>query len=399
MTIMKTKDICLLIILFFCLTTFSQNKYLKGVFTKLDGNKQQCFILNKDWKNPPSVISYKLLENDKPSIISTSKLSEFYIDGIIKFRRFTDLAVDLSSDKTDKLTSSRELSYVRKNIMLEVLVEGSASLYKYEKDDFEKYFFETKDKSIEQLAYKIFLKDNFTKGYNLGYLYQFKENLKCNSNQVTNVDYNQDELINFFVNYNSCINSEVDFKKEVKKSLFKLHAVAGLTQSSLSLSENYLENGFTGNVISNDYNFGSTTSFKIGIELELMFTFNNYKWSYFIQPTYTNLEISDENNEYDASYIETYTGIRHHFYLNDNSKLFLDAGVNIDKNFNSTLRINGRRAIESSSKPNFQFGFGYSLNKLSLSANYSISKNITQRFENKKSQLNTFSLNFKYQFL
>ena len=59
------KKIITLIILFIGLNSIAQNKFEKGYFTTIDGNKTECLIKNEDWRQIPSQFQFKLTDKSE----------------------------------------------------------------------------------------------------------------------------------------------------------------------------------------------------------------------------------------------------------------------------------------------------------------------------------------------
>ena len=109
--------------------------------------------------------------------------------------------------------------------------------------------------------------------------------------------------------------------KNKKKDLFNLSVKGGLKFASLVRTSAYSE-----------IDFGNQTNPHLGIEAEFILPFNNGKWSLLIEPTYFSYKAEADvpidpfftSIALDYSAITFPIGIRHSFYLNDNSKLYLN---------------------------------------------------------------------------
>ncbi len=80
------------------------------------------------------------------------------------------------------------------------------------------FFFNKDDSDIEQLVYKSYLVSDNTVGKNDFFKQQLWNNLKCSSiefNQIKNLEYKKNSLINFFTKYDKCKNG--DFKSDKKR--------------------------------------------------------------------------------------------------------------------------------------------------------------------------------------
>ena len=179
--------------------------------------------------------------------------------------------------------------------------------------------------------------NSYTIKENNQYKQELYNNLKCesiSSEDVLNIGYFKNDLIKFFEKYNECTNSSFKTFENSSRTFFNLTLRPGININSL-----LVENG-----INSDRNvdFGKQTNFRFGIEAEVVLAFNNNKWSLLFEPTYKyfkakkQLDIQSVNIDY--SYLELPLGIRHYFYLNDKSKVFVNA-LYIVKDLNSDAKL------------------------------------------------------------
>jgi len=128
--------------------------------------------------------------------------------------------------------------------------------------------------------------------------------------------------------------------------------------------------------------FGNEISFGFGIEVEHILPFNKNKWGVFVEPTYQSYKSEKTTevgyyltggkliSEVKYNYIEIPIGLRHYFFLNNNSKIFINASYVVS--FNKKSSIQFKRVDNSSlNSPEFKsplnnlaFGIGYNLNPL-----------------------------------
>src|SRR5699024_10256471 len=241
------------------------------------------------------------------------------------------------------------------------------------------------------------------------YKQQLFNDLKCQTiskKRIERLRFKRKELINFFVEYNEC--QAVEFENYVEKQVrhkFNLNLRPGLNISSLSV-QNY-------SFDLKDFNFDNEIAFRIGVEAEYILPFNKNKWTVAIEPTYQSYK-SEQTNEQtnisgnlltakvDYNSIEIPATIRHYFYLNNNSKLFLNASFILDLTLNSSLKLiradnSNYYTAEIKTRPNYAFGAGYKLQeKYSLEVRYQIGRNILANFEAWDSDYHTLSFILGY---
>ena len=193
---------------------------------------------------------------------------------------------------------------------------------------------------------------------------------------------------------NQCNNENfIDFTKINKKKLeFNFSLRPRISHSSISVINSLIK--------SSRIYFEDATSFGLGIESELIFPFNKNKWSLIFEPTYQKTSsngIRNNNTEYNLEYssLEIPVGIRHYFFLNKNSKLFINGSIYFDANFNSGIfdAKSGYRLLEVNSGIFAGFGTGYKFKDIySIEIRYFSNKDILTDYVLYASDFSTISL-------
>lgn len=369
------------------LNSYAQTTFEPGYFIDNNGKKIDCLIKNQDWKNNPVEFEYQLSSTGDKTIANIESVKEFGIPGVSKHIR-EDVQIDRSSSIVKEYSTVQEPVFNKERLFLKVLVEGEASLLKYEDKNLKRYFYQTENRSIEQLVYKNF-KDQRNKIFqNNQFRKQLKVNLNCSSikkGRVENLSYTKSKLIKFFVDYNKCKNETfINYTEQSKKDRFNLTIRPGINISSLSIRNNTFD--------TRDTDFGTLTNFRLGAEAEFIMPFNNNKWSLIIEPTYQYFKSKETlpastdvmfNPELDVTVnyqsIELPFGARHYFFLNKQSKIFLNAGFIFDISGNSIIDFDSNSAedLEINSNVNFYFGAGFKfLDRFSVEARYMTNRDV-----------------------
>ena len=372
----------LLIILLCTTASYSQISFEKAYFIDNSGKKIDCFILNKDWRYNPKEFEYRLYEDGENKTASIESVQEFAIINGSKYIR-TTVKMDRSSNSPTEMSYEQGPVYNEETLFLKVLVEGNASLYSYNEINLIRYFYNLDDLPIRQLIYKKYKTQDKTSidtrknkvAVNNWFRQQLLSSLTCETikqSTIANLHYYQGELRKVFVKYNLCKNPEyIEKKEKVKRDLFNFSIRPGINSSSLDVVGLSIFN-------SRNTEFDNKITFRIGAEFEFIPPFNKDKWSIFAEPTYQYYQSSQTNEtddvsggnllaEVDYSSIELPVGIRHYFFLNSTSKIFLDVSYIFD--FNSKVSLTYKRAdgtpydeYESWGSYNFGFGMGYKYN-------------------------------------
>ncbi|MBD0830602.1 outer membrane beta-barrel protein [Aestuariibaculum sediminum] len=375
------------------LNSFAQISFEKAYYIDNTGNKIECLIKNKDWRNNPTEFEYKLTEQSEEKEITIASVQEFGINNNLKYIR-QQVEMDRSSDEVKHLDTRRTPLYKVEKVFLKVLVEGSASLYKYTDGNLIQFFYANINSEIKPLVYKKFKTTSGYIGENTQYREQLANTLICDGykqNKIKKLKYTSSDLIAVFTEYNNCKNggiknTEVNKSKQ-KKDVFNLTLRPRINNQSFKIRNlNYITD--------REANLGSKTTFGFGIETEYILPFNNNKWSVIFEPTYqyfnseNTFNSNDPNREktvinVDYTSIELPLGLRYYIFLKDNSKFFLNACFLNDINFNSLIKfseVDGTQVGYNEpleNNLNYVFGAGYKfLNKFSVELRYQTGRHI-----------------------
>ncbi len=375
---------------------YSQISYEKGYYINNSGQKVTCFIKNVDWNNNPTAFEYKETENSDVKEATIKSVSEFGINNFSKYIR-SEVMIDRTSEELKALDYDKKPQLKEEELFLRVLVEGESNLYEYVDGNLRKYFYNKEIAAIEPLIFKRYKISALQIGNNFMYKQQLWNDLKCakiTRDQVDKVAYKKTDLVKLFVVYNQCNNHEItNFEAEQKKDLFNLTIRPGLNVSSLSIQNTYYN--------SRPIDFDAELAIRLGIEVEFIMPFNKNKWALQIEPTYQYFKsekaLETQNVKADYTSIELPLGIRHYFFLKDNSKIFINGSYIFDISEKSVVAIDSNRDLDIESGRNYAFGLGYKHNnKYSIEFRFQTSREIFVNYQFWRSDYKTISLIFGY---
>ena len=385
---MKNQLILLLTIVF-SLNSYSQISYEKGYFIDNANQKINCLIKNSDWKNNPTEFEYKLSEKGESKNATIRSIKEFGIDNSSKYIRST-VEIDRSSESVNFLSNDMNPNFNKETLFLRVLVEGKANLLEYVDSNLKRYFYSKESSNIKQLVFKSYTTINNTVGKNNRFRQQLWNDLKCSNFKMSkfeSLNYKKKELVRLFNDYSECHSIDlVHFEPKQKRDLFNLTIRPRLNSSSLAIQNSIAS--------SRNVDFESKTGFGFGLETEFILPFNKNKWAFAIEPTYQSFKSEKITSssfvsggeilaEIEYSSVEVPVSLRHYFFLDNNSKIFVDASFIIDLSSKSLLtfkRADGSSLdndLEIDSRNNLAFGIGYKLHdKYSLEIRYQASREL-----------------------
>lgn len=409
------KQLLLLSAILFTITSFAQIVFEKGYFIDNSDQKFECLIKNVDWKSNPTSFEYKLSEDSENKTGTLDNVKEFEVYNESKYVRFKG-NIDRSGDEVNAMSNQQNPQFNEESLYLKVLIEGKADLYEYTDKNLKRYFYSVDGSDVEQLVYKRYTisatdESGNTKidsygrpetekiGVNNTYKQQLWNTLKCpsiNQTRIEKLEYKTNSMLKFFSEYNKCHDQEsVSYKKETS-NFFNLNIRPGVNFSSLTM-ENTAE--FTSSKY--EYDYGSQTNFRLGIEAEFIMPFLKNKLGIIIEPTYQYFKgeatSTQQTVTVDYKSIELPLGVRYYIFLNDKSKFFVNGQLCFDINLNSTLERSISEDLDVSSRINFALGAGYKYNdKFSIEARYLTPRNILGDYLFWNTDYNTVSLILGY---
>jgi hypothetical protein len=359
----------ILFFLIISINSLGQIKYEKGYFISNDDKRTDCLIKNNDWANNPSEFQHKLEAEDKSATATIANVKEFgvanskYIRVIVK--------MDKSTEDAAKLTNNGNPEWVEQQVFLEVVVEGQARLYSYKESNLERYFYSLNGSTIEQLVYKVYRVKNDQMGINKQYISQLKTDLNCDAmptSAAEHINYHsKKDWIDYFRQYDDCKGTKSVYYNTKNKFDINLRFTPGVDNAFIEVQTG------TSTVL-----FDKSQDTRIGMELEFVLPVNKGKWSAIVEPTYRYYEeINEKYVNFKIQYrsIELPIGLRHHFFLSEHSKLFVDAAIVLDIDLNSTILMS--RYYIYRAGPNAAVGLGYSYKKFGIEFRYYTPRNLT----------------------
>jgi len=338
---MSKKLTIFLVCLCASLSVFSQTGFENGHYLRNDGSVVKGLIKNEDWKTNPTSIEFKANAGSEAQTISLLQMKGFEIENKTRYVR-ARVDVDMSPDNLNNLTINSKPLWEARTVLLRMLIDGKATLYYYEGSGLQKYYFKTDEKPIEALFYKRYLK-NGDAAENNQYQQQLLNNLsgcaQLSTADFYGLKYKNSPLTKLFITYNNCVSGEgvagvTNYNPKENKVDFKVNAFVGM---------NYLSVDVTNSVApSRGGDFGNAIRLRFGVELEALMPFNNNKWGLFIgfakntkfEQTTTQATSSVNNPTQEVTF--TYSsfdipfGIRHYFFVGDDSKVSLHLGYMLD---------------------------------------------------------------------
>ncbi len=405
---MKKCIIIFLVLNIININSYSQIIFEDGYFIDQANQKTICLIKNVDWKDNPTEFEYKMSQGGAIQTANIQDIKEFGINGASKYIR-ANVKIDKSGDKLDNMNYEKKPIFEEETLFLKVIVEGKASLFQYESGALKRYFFKLDDSNIDQLVYKRYLLGENKFAVNNTFRNQLFNGFQCQELTIKdfeNIKYAKPDLLKLFLKYNECANvTYFNFESIQKRDWFNLAVRPGLNFSNLEVLNPISEPRST--------DFGNRLNFRFGIEAEFILPYNKGKWGLLFEPTfqYFKTEVTTEvtyvaggvlTSKANYQSMEFPIGLRHYFFLNDRSKIFLNVTYTFDFINNSNIeliRSDGSifNTLVLRSNNNMGIGLGYKYtNKWSIEMRHHFSRDLLWNHLYWTSEYNTLSMILGY---
>lgn len=375
---MKKQTLTLLLVFMLSITAFGQKKQAYCIAKngeKIEGSvpSNAALFLNDS--------STKIIfENgDQKNSILIGEIQEFGFVGETKHVRLDALVNDFSINSD--YTSNPNVILSKKNMILQVLLEGSVSLYVLPSENGYKFFYkEANSKEANQLIYSKFLNENGAIKENKEYQKTLFDKFNCRQRSVTEfvkIKYTAKELTDFFQDYLICKNEKpvTVYRPLERKESYSVAVNMGFYQSKYNVINQ--ENIPTS---------GSVLAPSLGAEFEvlsskkifaLFFSLNYLRINDESSVTYTKQSNTTINTHldrytYDYQMLLAHAGIRLYLTPNRQVKCFIDAAIGASLTTGefivseSMSNVNGNniynpitRKISPVSMPQFAIGAEY----------------------------------------
>ncbi|MCL9803945.1 PorT family protein [Flavobacterium amniphilum] len=399
------------LLLLMCNCIFAQINYEKGYFIDNAGLRTDCFIKNEDWKNNPDKFYFKINEQGEENFRTIHNVKEFGVDNFSKYERH-EVSIDISTTNLQRLGTNKNPEWSVKTLFLREIVDGDAKLYEFVDGVQKNYFYSFKGSKIEQLVYKEYLSpDNSMVLENNYYQQQLFNNLKCTDTKkerISRIDYKLNDLTKYFLEVNNCDGNKAITTVNMTKT--------SNGSTNIRVKGGVNSNKFTINSSRENYNiypveFENKIGGTAGVEIEHVLGFNKNKWAVFYEPSYhayssEKRKIVPSNTPYDWKVdfksIDHRLGFRHYMFLNNESKIFISAGIlykQILGKEHTSLKINGNQTnsyrVDLKSGVGLNFGLGFSYKKSDFEIRYS-KNDIIDVYYFVTSNYNTISVIYGY---
>lgn len=372
----------LISLLLLTIQSLAQIQFEEGYIIDNEGKRINCLIKNRDWKDSPVEMSYKITADDIIKTGNVENIKEFGFDGILKFVS-VKTKVDRTSEELRSLTADKNPLWLDEHIFVQVLVEGKATLYFYRNRNVERFFYSVPDSSVKQLIYKPYLTTQTTLEYNAKFRQQLwleLRNPNMTMKDYENLDYTQKDLTQYFRLLNSeKLHKNGTLNQNKNRDFLNLKVMAGLNRSVISVQHSLY--GLLRSASAQSYNFNA------GAEAELFLPFNKNKWSLFLSPTFQQMNSENEELIIEYNSLQVPLGLRYSVFFNKQTKIFIN-GIFIPRmtlDFKSAIYIKTlsfEHKFDVAHSNSFAIGTGINYKKLSFEMRYYFENDISRTTRN-----------------
>lgn len=399
------KKLILSSLLLMSFTLFGQKLDQQGYIIKANGEKVDCYLSSSISRQNPTSFEYSLESNGEVLEGNLQNSIGFGVPNLYKYVK-AGVKIDQSSTKLATISNNENPEWKYQTVFLKVELQGKASLYSYLRGGSKRFFYNIDDEPIEQLVQKKYMATSTKMGTNNQYRRTLREKLDCeamNLDDYRELKYSSVPLSDVFKKYNECANAEMeDFSKSSGKAEFRLKAKGGV---------NFESNSVDAQNSNLSVDFENQTSFSFGAEFEIVWPFDNQKWSTILSPSFRSYKDEQEiftsslanntqtvNNEFVS--VELPVGVRRYFPINDSLNLFFDLSFVFDITSKNDLiySVSGDRS-NSQIGSGFGLGTGININRFDIHFMYKAPRNLLKGAFSLESKFNSTSVKVAYRIL
>lgn len=369
------KPLLFLSFLLLSIAAKAQIRFEKGYFIDNENVRTVCAIRNVDWESNPTAFRYKLPDSDEVMEASIREVQAFGIDNGYSYVR-TLAKVDHSSTDVNQLSKGRNPDYQEELVFLKLLVSGETKLFLYRQAGVSQFYYQKSDGGFLPLVYKRYIDDNGQTATNFGFRQQLLNDLVCeriSRLQIERTLYREGDLVRLFEQYNACKNpGGKPVGKPAGRQVFNVKITPGADINFLKTSSfTFTESGGRER---------TSAAFRVGAEVEYFAAFHKNKWSILVEPAFQMyqfpLRVNSVPVDLDFWTIELPMGIRHHFYLSEKTKIFVNALYSWKLKETAKKGDNASTDYRVIAKSGFAGGVGFAHGPLSLEARYYLNRNV-----------------------
>jgi len=367
---------------------FAQTGYLEGYYITPENERIEGLILHRDILSTPQSFKFMLDEHADARTIKISDATEVKI-GELKYLRYV-VDIDRSSEKVEKLSTTGNPIYKEEELMLQVLLEGGSSLFRYRSPDVTRYFYSEGGHIPVQLVYKSYLDEaeeglveeaqggiRINKGYRQQLLNLYRD-IGISNADVIQLRYTASALTQFFQRINS-INkiSTVLFEDKLRDRRIKFRGKIGTILQNASIkAEGPFGNRFNQKFLVDPVLvFGGNLDYYLGAEkrnLAVYLEFTRYKFKGREVLEADNGPIFNETFTVSTKGIDLAMGIKYNLYSSGDLALTMSGGVinYFEERYDFSYETRVEGVFKKSDRFTYSFGVGLEFQRLSFDAKY-----------------------------
>ncbi|MEM7162988.1 MAG: hypothetical protein AAF487_11185 [Bacteroidota bacterium] len=343
----------------------------------------------KNWELIPDLIDFKT--NDTIKRVAVEEIQSFEIPGQIRFESH-GLLLDDFSNSTAELTNDSLPIFKPISSLVEVLIKGEVSLYRYKTQKQNKYFIAKKNEELEQLVFKKYISHlGEIEEYKL-YLTQLDSSNICSDTSILDqkLKYKKRDLYNQILKFNECSNKKAVSYFDPDIRSLNITLKAGIQFNSHSLFDpgiNLITTGSSNFQL--DYTFADQSLFKGSIEFEYIIPghlrnaslVGEFSYQSFNSNEFKSLSSNTNTSpfmslEYES--IEFLLGYRKYFVFGSQIRPFFDLGVLTDWDFDAEYNFENPEFTDLNIVSGFGLrgGVGIRINQFLVHFQYSTPRNL-----------------------
>ena len=317
---------------------YSQTKFETGYVIDIQKDTIKGSIEYQNWDKTPKAIAFRSNDDSKSTICTPENIQNFSVAGERYIRAI--VTIDESPSRDNELSESETHTYKTDTVFLQVLIDGTKSLYYLKDKNLKEHFFIGQNGTYTTLVLIKYL--NKVDGVSFiqkkevfkGQLNIYLQECPSIQNKINNVSYSKNDLIKLFNEYYKCTQEKTLYQPELDKTKYEFGILGGMSSTKHDF---VVKNEQIYALINTKY--PSSKNFTFGGFFNIILSRKQGKWSINNELIFSSYKVSGMNLDYYNVniYTNTYSSIGYSYLkLNNLLKLkfpvkkiflYIDGGI------------------------------------------------------------------------
>lgn len=290
------------------ITTFAQN-FKTAKITLIDDSQLSGLVFYNTPYQTPQSFRFKNSDTSQEKIYQKEDIKKITIENIGDFIN-ANVEISRHEEAKTKISYNSKFNLQKENLILEVLVNGTNTLYKYSDEKNTAFFYSGSDNVIKPLLFNEYYSPNDDNSIIKNNKFRNDlQSIACENTSVNYINYSESDLLKFFKKTNQCAgDTNQTFKTNYGTNNLKILAANNFVKREYEI-------------------YDVKSSYTFGLEFERNMPFLNNSFSFAFTANYTTFDTDKEktrvNDENIISQLDFSLLIRYYILNKTDYKIFV----------------------------------------------------------------------------